>query len=107
MEWLSAKIDNALLWLYNTASGIFDSIIQFLKDFVLWVLDFILTGIQAVISVVPVPSFMSNGLTPLFSALPDPLIYLLVATGVPQALAIVGLGVLFNLTRKLLTLGQW
>jgi hypothetical protein len=107
MDWLSDKIDALIAWFADAFKAMFDAVITALKDFVLWVLDFILQGVALVLSVIPVPDFMAHGLTPLFTALPSPLIYLLVQTGVPQAIAVIGVGVLFNLTRKLLTLGQW
>ncbi|MDD4979600.1 MAG: hypothetical protein PHI29_13320 [Gallionella sp.] len=107
MQWLSDKIDGLLSWFAEGIKQIFLAIIDLFKDIFLWIFDALLTGVAAVISVIPVPDFMAHGFTPLFSSLPAPLIYLLVQTGVPQAISVVGVGVIFRLTRKLLTLGQW
>ena len=104
MDWLSDKIDAALAWIAAAIGTVFAAITGWLKDFVIWVLDGLLSGVASLLEAVPVPSFMSGGL---FSALPSSLIYLLVETGMVAGLGIIGAGVLFNLTRKLLTLGQW
>lgn len=107
MEWLSEKIDSALAWIAQSIAAVFAAVTGWLKDFVIWALDALLSGIASLLEVIPIPSFLQNGLLPLFSALPQPLVYLIVETGLVAGLSIVGAGVLFNLTRKLLTLGQW
>lgn len=107
MDWLSDKIDAALAWFAEALGAVFDAITGWLKDFVVWVLDALLSGIATLLEAIPVPSFMVGGLSGLFTALPQSLIYLLVESGMVAGLAVVGAGVLFNLTRKLLTLGQW
>lgn len=107
MQWLSDKIDAALSWFADSIAAVFSAVTGWLKDFVVWVLDALLSGVASLLESIPVPSFMQSGLTPLFSALPQPLVYLIVETGLVQALSIVGAGVMFYLTRKLLTLGQW
>lgn len=107
MEWISDKIDAALAWIAASIGAVFSAITGWLKDFAVWVLDALLTGIVVLVEAIPVPSFLQNGLSGLFSALPQPLIYLLVETGLVAGLGVVGAGVLFNLTRKALTLGQW
>lgn len=107
MEWLSEKIDNVLTWIAQSIGAVFAAITGWLKDFVIWVLDALLSGVALLLESIPVPSFLTSGLGGLFSALPPALIYLLVETGMVAGLAIIGAGVLFNLTRKLLTLGQW
>lgn len=107
MDWLSTKLDNLINWIGNALGAVFGSLISFLKDFVVWVVDLVLSGIVSLLEAVPVPSFLSQGLQPLFSALPPPLLYLMDATGLIAGLAIIGAGVVFLLTRKLLTLGQW
>jgi hypothetical protein len=107
MDWLSTKIDNLLSWFSDAFTAVFSAITTWLKDFFVWVLDSLLSGIAFLLESIPVPSFMQQGLAPLFTSLPQPLVYLLNETGVIQAFAIIGGGVLFNLTRKLLTLGQW
>lgn len=107
MDWLSTKIDNLIAWLSAAITSAFNSVVHWAQDFAVWVLGGILSAVASLLSSIPVPSFMSNGLTGLFTALPQPLVYLLDQTGMIAGLAIVGSGVLFNLTRKLLTLGQW
>lgn len=107
MDWLSTKIDNALSWIAHLFGDAFSALVAVLKDLVIWILDALLGGVASLLELIPMPAFMSGGLSGLFTALPQPLIYLLVETGLVQGLAVVGAGVLFNLTRKLLTLGQW
>lgn len=107
MDWLTQKIDNALTWFADVFRAIFVAITTWLQDFAIWMLDTLLTGVAALLEAIPVPSFMSNGLSGLFTALPPPLLYLLDQSGIAAGVAIIGAGVLFNLTRKLLTLGQW
>ena len=107
MDWLSQKIDNALSWLGNAIASVFAAITGWLKDFVVWVFDGLLSAIASILELIPVPSFMVGGLDGLFSGLPAPLVYLLVETGMVAGLGVVGAGVLFYLTRKLVTLGQW
>lgn len=107
MEWLSEKIDNVLTWIAQSIGAVFAAITGWLKDFVIWVLDVLLSGVATLLEAIPVPSFLQSGLGGLFSALPQSLIYLLVESGMVAGLAVIGAGVLFNLTRKLLTLGQW
>lgn len=107
MEWLSTKIDNALKWIGDAFIALFTAITDWIKDLFVWLLDGILSAIAALFEAIPVPSFMQGGLGALFSALPQPLIYLLVETGMVAGLGVIGAGVLFNLTRKAITLGQW
>lgn len=107
MEWLSEKIDAALAWIAQSIAAVFAAVTGWIKDFVIWVLDALLSGIVSLLEAIPVPSFLQSGLGGLFSALPQPLIYLLVESGMVAGLGIIGAGVMFNLTRKLFTLGQW
>lgn len=107
MEWLSTKIDNVLTWIAEAIATVFTSITDWIKDLFVWVFDTVLSAIASLFESIPTPSFLNGGLNGLFSALPPPLIYLLVESGVVAGLAIIGAGVLFNLTRKLFTLGQW
>lgn len=107
MQWLSDKIDGVLGWLSSAFTTLFTALASLIKDLFFWLLDGLLSAVVGLFELIPVPSFMSGGLSGLFSALPAPLLYLLSATGVFQALLIIGAGVAFNLTRKLLTLGQW
>lgn len=107
MEWLSTKIDNVLTWIGQAFITLFTAITDWIKDLFVWLLDGVLSAIAALFEAIPVPSFMQGGLGALFSALPQPLIYLLVETGMVAGLGIIGAGVVFNLTRKALTLGQW
>lgn len=107
MDWLTEKIDNALKWFGDAIKAVFDAITTWLKDFFIWILDALLSGIASVFELIAVPDFLAQGLAPLFSSLPAPLVYLMAQTGFFEALAIVGGGVAFNLIRKAVTLGQW
>ncbi|WP_430736438.1 DUF2523 family protein [Pseudomonas anguilliseptica] len=61
-----------------------------------------------ILSMIPVPAFMlGGGLQSLFSSLPGDVLYFVNFFGIHYGLAIIGGGVVFRLTRKGLTLGQW
>ncbi len=107
MDWLSDKIDGALSWIAALFVQLFNAVINLIKDVFVWLFDTILSVIASAIELLPVPDFMTQGLSGLFTALPSGLLYLLDATGMIAGLAVVGAGVLFNLVRKALTLGQW
>lgn len=107
MEWLSQKIDAVLAWFSDGIVAIFTAVTDWFKEFAVWVVDGILSAVAALFEAVPTPQFMVNGLSPLFTGLPQPVLYLLDATGMIEGLAVIGAGVLFNLTRKAFTLGQW
>lgn len=93
-----------LTWLY----GLFKDFKLLMFALPLLIFEGITGGITYIINAIPVPSFLaSGGLRSVFSALPDSVTYFVWFFGIPEALLIVSAGVVFRLTRKALTLGQW
>ena len=87
--------------------GIWDDFGEWATDIPVLTLEKILDAVADLFNAIPVPAFMSQGLNGLFLGLGSDVLYFLSQAGITQGLAVIGLGVLFNLTRKLLTLGQW
>lgn len=106
-SWLTVLVrfsTKYLSWIY----GLFKDFKLLALALPLLVFEGITGGISYIIYKIPVPDFLSGGgMSVLFSALPDTVTYFVWFFGLPEALAVFGAGVLFRLTRKALTLGQW
>lgn len=88
--------------------GILKDVFEFITDLPLVILHGILDGAIYLLTLIPVPSFIQGGLLQTaFSGLSNDVQYLVSFFGIPAALSIIGAGVIFRLTRKALTLGQW
>lgn len=88
--------------------GMLKDILEFFTDLPLIVLRGVLDGAIYLLGLIPVPSFISGGLLQTaFNGLNNDVQYLVAFFGIPAALSIIGVGVVFRLTRKALTLGQW
>lgn len=94
----------------------FDDIYQFFKDWFVEITDFfrelpvlvldgVLGAIASVIESIPMPDFMST--YQISNYIPADIGWLLVQSGFPQALAIVGSGYAFYFLRRVLTIGIW
>lgn len=94
-------------WFISVLKAVFEALWNFIVDIVGFVLDAILTVLVALLNAIPVPSFMQGGLQSFYGMLDPGIAYVLSASGVPQALAIIGAGYLFRLGRKAATLFQW
>lgn len=95
-------------WVIDLAKAIFTTVLEFLQYVFLVVADAVLSAIALLIQAIPVPSFMTtNSMGSLLSGLPPYALFVISHLHVVEAFAIIGAGVLFNLTRKALTLGQW
>ncbi len=94
-------------WFLGLVAGWFTAFWTFVTDAVVWVADTVLTWVAAALNAVPVPDWLSHGLSTLFSALDGGTMFLLTEAGIPQALGIIGAGFGFRLLRKLVTLFQW
>ncbi|MBD8709013.1 DUF2523 domain-containing protein [Pseudomonas sp. CFBP 13711] len=94
--------------IFEWLGGLFKDFMAFILDFPLKVLQGFLDGVLYLLGMIPAPEFLTQyGLQSLFNQLPEAVLYFVGLFGIPQALGILGLGVGFRLTRKLLTLGQW
>jgi|LSQX01.2.fsa_nt_gb hypothetical protein len=88
--------------------SLWDDFIEWMLDFPIWLLSVVLDAIATVIEAINPPSFMSGG--GLSGALGPTAQYIgsfLAQSGFAEAFGILGIGLAFRLTRKLVTLGQW
>jgi len=96
-------------WLLDLAKAAFEAVVTLLHDVIVWAFDGILQALAAVIAAIPVPSFMSGGVSigSQLSGFPAATLYVLGQLGIAQCFAVLAAGIAFRLTRKLFTLGQW
>jgi hypothetical protein len=94
-------------WLAATLATLFTVAWQFIQDGFIAVFRLVVMAFVTLVSAVPVPSFMSQGLGSTWSGMDGGILYIVTACGVPAALAIIGSGYAFRLARKFLTLFQW
>lgn len=94
-------------WLLSLIGKIFTAVWSFVVDAFINALDLIGGAVVGLLAAIPVPGFMSQGLAPLYGALPPGALYVLDQVGVPQGLALLGVALAFRLARKALTLFQW
>ncbi|HQR02507.1 MAG: hypothetical protein JSR19_01410 [Proteobacteria bacterium] len=104
-NWLTALTT----WLLGLVQSVFSSLLTFIHDAALWLFDGVLQAIAGLVAAIPVPSFLSSGLNldGIFSGFPGYAFYLLNQLSIGTAFGIFTAGVMFRLTRKLFTLGQW
>jgi hypothetical protein len=95
------------IWLLQLVKDVFTAIWDFVADAFINVFDLLLSGILAVLTAIPVPSFMSSGLSGAMSQISGDVWYFASHFRLGECLAILGAAVLFRLTRKALTLFQW
>lgn len=86
---------------------LYDTFIAWLGDFAVSVFRGIMEAIAAVITAIPIPSELATGLSSYYAEIDPGILYFLSQSGVPEALGILGVGMTFRLTRKLVTLGRW
>lgn len=94
-------------WLFGLVRSFFSALWTFVVDAFIAIVELVVNAIVALISLIPVPSFMSMGLQSFYGQLDPGILYLLSASGLPGALAVIGLGYTFRLARKVATLFQW
>lgn len=91
--------------------GMLKDVLEFFADLPVLIFEGILDGVIYLLSAIPVPEFLdtSNGgiLQVAFSGLHPDVQYLVNFFGIHYGLGVIGAGVLFRLTRKAATLGQW
>lgn len=104
-NWLTALTT----WLIGLVKSIFSFIVTLLHDVLLWFFDGILVALAALITAIPVPSFLQTGINlgSLFASFPPFPLYLLQQLNIAGCLGVISAGIVFRLTRKAFTLGQW
>ena len=100
-------LGDLLKWFGDLAVAAFVAAWDFFTDLLIGAFDLLLQAVAGLIALIPVPSFMSTGLSPLFSALGNDMLYVVGAAGVTSALGVVAAGYAFRFARKLVTLFQW
>lgn len=94
-------------WLVGLVKSFFSGLWAFVIDAFIGLVELFVGAIVGLLSLIPVPQFLSDGLQRVYSDLDPGIIYLLSASGLPAALAILGLAYVFRLGRKVATLFQW
>jgi len=88
--------------------GLFLDFMEFIIDIPVKILSGILDGVIYVLSAIPVPGFIDGGgLQAIFDSFHPDVLYFVNFFGIDIGLGIFGAAVIFRLTRKALTLGQW
>ena len=103
IEW----IKNGFRTLFNWLLELWNSVVEFFKDVLLFVLDGFLSAVSAIVELIPVPQFIANGLGYYVENIDPSILYFLSQSGMADAAALLGAGLTFRLTRKIVTLGQW
>ena len=104
-QWLASLTT----WLLGLVKGVFTALVTFLHDVALWVFDGVLQAVAGIVAAIPVPSFLSSGVSvgSVLSGMPPFTIYVVQQLGLSACLAVIAAGVTFRLTRKFVTLFQW
>lgn len=107
MDALIAYLQNMWNTFVAWVKGIWDDFMEWTQDFWIDILDEFLQGVAAVVSAIPAPAFLTRGLGGYLGGIDPAVLYFLSQSGLTDAFAILGAGLVFRLTRKLFTLGQW
>lgn len=94
-------------WLVGLVKAALAALWDFIADAAVNIVDMLAQALVGLIALIPVPSFLQQGLQGVYGQLDPSILYLLAATGLPAALGIIGTGYLFRLGRKVATLFQW
>tara|TARA_Y100001968_G_scaffold160758_1_gene147029 strand:- start:2593 stop:2907 length:315 start_codon:yes stop_codon:yes gene_type:complete len=103
MDWIATTWQSFIDWLVE----VFNALMDFIKDVFLDVFELLMSGVVYIFSLIQPPDFLSQGIGVLFNSLHPDILYFLSMSGLDSGLAVYGTGVVFRLTRKLFTLGQW
>lgn len=96
-------------WIVGVLHKIFGGLLDLVHDLALWIFSGILDAVAAVVGAIPAPDFIQHGLDlgQLFSGFPPFMFYLFGKMQLGVGISILVSGIMFNLLRKLFTLGQW
>lgn len=94
-------------WLLKLVKEVFTSLWTFLQDAFIAMFGLVVKAFVALITAIPVPSFLQGGLGQLWGGLDSGVLYAMTQAGVPEALALIGAGYAFRMLRKFVTLFQW
>lgn len=94
-------------WLAALIKAAFVAAWDFIKDALIAFFGLVVDAFVAIVTAIPVPDFLSSGLSSVWSTMDPGVIYVVSQCGVPVALGIIGAGYAFRLVRKFATLFQW
>lgn len=107
MQAIYDLIASFFTWLLNLLKEFVQFVQDFLYDITVKVFEEVLGIISSVIGSIPVPSGLSGGLQSFLNGVDPGILYFLGKSGFASAVAIIGAGYAFRMTRKVLTLFQW
>lgn len=94
-------------WLLGLIKDLFLAIWDFITDLFISLVDLLLTALLALITAIPVPSFMTGGLSQLIGGIGNDALYFVSNLRLTECFVVLGSAVVFRLARKALTLFQW
>ncbi|MDL2337076.1 MAG: hypothetical protein QFE16_04465 [Pseudomonadota bacterium] len=94
-------------WFAALAVAVFIALWDFVTDICIGVFDLFLSALATLIAAVPLPDFVTTGLSGMFAGLGNDILFIVSHSGLAAALALIGTGFAFRLTRKIFTLFQW
>lgn len=94
-------------WLVTLVKDFFAALWTFLVDLVIGLVDLVLGAIVGILSLIPLPDFLTHGLADVFSNLDPGIVFFINKLGVFTGFAILGGAYVFKLVRKLVTVFQW
>ncbi|MCL2341253.1 MAG: DUF2523 domain-containing protein [Proteobacteria bacterium] len=94
-------------WLLSIIKALFTAVWDFFIDAVINIVEMILSALAAIISAIPVPSFLQGGMSSILAYIPADVWVFAGYLRLGECLAILGSAVAFRLLRKAVTLGQW
>lgn len=111
IQTIASWINALLAWfarVFEWLLGLGKDFLEFFADLPILILSGFLDGAIYLLTLIPVPDFLAGAsLQAAFNGLSGDVLYLVNFFGIPPALGAMGAGVVFRLTRKALTLGQW
>lgn len=100
-------LDDLTAWIMRQLEALWNGFLEWTQDAFAWALEQTLGVFASIVESFPVPDFLERGLGPLFANLDPGVLYFVGLFNIPEGLLMLGVGVGFNLLRKLFTLGQW
>lgn len=94
-------------WFLSLVVELFSDAWEFVLDVLIEAFDLLISAIVGLLSLIPVPLFMSSGLQSIFVNIDPGILYFVVTFRIPEVLAMFGTAYLFRIGRKVVTLFQW
>jgi hypothetical protein len=95
-------------WIANAITQVFDALVAFLRDLVTYILGVVLGLVSQAIAAIGTPSWLSDySLGSLLGNTGSVVGFFMSALMIPQGFTVLGLGYVFRLVRKFVTLFQW